>query len=388
MPKLGFYVMIERKIEKQKLRELIRNYPVTAIYGPRQTGKTTLAKSLKHDAYFDLENPRDYEKLRNPLFLFESMKGIVIIDEIQRAPHLFPIIRSIVDNRPDLKFIILGSFSGDIIGQSGESLAGRVAYYELGGLRISDISSRGLRTLWLRGGLPKSFLSKNDADSLEWRDNFIVTFLEKDIPQLGISIPSSTLRRFWMMLCHYHGQIMNFSELGRSFGISDVTARRYLEILEGAFMVRVLQPWYANVGKRIIKSPKIYFRDSGLLHALMSIGNMEELLVYNKLGASWEGFALESTCRSLGKRNQEFFFWGTHSGAELDLLWKDGGKNWGAEFKFTDTPASTRSLTTAIKDLKIEHAWIVYPGPDNFRISETISAISISSIGEKWDYSI
>lgn len=289
--------LIERKTDLQQIEKLITLFPVVAILGPRQCGKTTLAKQIAYEHYFDLENPRDLARLDSPQLALEDLKGLIVIDEIQRKPDLFPLIRYFVDNNAQQKYLILGSASKDLLKQSAESLAGRIAYFHLGGFRISDIGKENPTKLWIRGGLPLSFMAETDEGSLLWREGYITTFLERDIPQLGINIPSRTLRRFWTMLSHYHAQIMNHSELGRSFGISDVTVKKYIDILEGTFMVRVLQPWNVNVGKRLVRRPKIYLKDSGIFHSLMSIDSMNQLLSHNKLGASWEGFALECVCR-------------------------------------------------------------------------------------------
>jgi hypothetical protein len=282
--------------------------------------------------------------------------------------------------------VILGSASRDLIRQSSESLAGRIAYYYLGGFRLHDIGSENMKTLWLRGGLPRSFLSDSDEESCLWRNQYVTTFLERDIPQLGITIPARTLRRFWLMLCHYHGQILNYAELGRSFGVSDMTIRKYCDILEGTFMIRMLQPWYANVGKRVVKRPKLYLRDSGLFHALLSIEKPEQLYTSPKLGASWEGFALDCVCRALGKEDTELFFWHTHGGAELDLFWQWGGGNWGVEFKYEDAPRLTRSMQTAMDDLQLTGLWVVYPGKSAYALAKNIRVLPLPEIGVTWNY--
>ncbi len=243
-----------------------------------------------------------------------------------------------------------------------------------------------LNTLWIRGGLPVSYTPATNEHSLLWRENYILTFLERDIPQLGINIPADTLRRFWTMLCHYHGQTLNYAELSRSFGISDMTARKYLNILSGTFMVRVLQPWYANLGKRLVKRPKIYLRDSGLFHALMQIETLDQLSSHNKLGASWEGFALECVCRSLGKMNHLLYFWRTHAGAELDLFWQQGGQNWGVEFKYADAPRLTKSMASALNDLDLAYLWVIYPGKTTYRLAENITICPLRSIPAVWEY--
>ena len=376
--------MIQRPLDIGYLKKLLDLFPVTAILGPRQCGKTTLSQLLEADHLFDLENPADMAKLDNPKLLLEPLEGLIIIDEVQRMPDLFPLLRYLVDKYPKQKYLILGSASRRLLRQSSESLAGRIGYLELGGFRVTDLPPDRWRALWIRGGFPRSYLAETESDSLVWRRNFISTFLERDIPQLGISIPSHTLRRFWVMIAHYHGQILNYSELSRSFGISDMTARKYIEILQGTFMLRVLQPWYENISKRLVKSPKIYLRDSGLLHALLGFQDEQQILGHPKLGASWEGFALEATCRMLNKSNEEFFFWRTHSGAELDLYWQEGGRAFGIEFKYTDAPSMTRSMVSVITDLRLAHLWVVYPGSDSYRLHEKITVLPLNKFAAEY----
>lgn len=377
---------IDRKTDRARLAKLISLFPVTAILGPRQCGKTTLARTLAADAYFDLENPRDLARLEQPQLALEELTGLIVIDEIQRMPDLFPLLRHLVDQKRSRKFVILGSASRDLIRQSSESLAGRIAYCPLGGFRLSDVGPKELKALWWRGGLPRSFLAASDEDSLLWRNQYVTTFLERDIPQLGITIPARTLRRFWTMLSHYHGQILNHAELGRSFGVSDMTVRKYCDILEGTFMVRILQPWSVNIGKRLVKRPKLYLRDAGLFHALLSIETPEQLHASPRLGASWEGFALEGVCRTLGKEDSDLYFWHTHAGAELDLFWQAGGKSWGVEFKYEDAPRLTRSMKSALEDLSLERLWVVYPGKTAYRLAEKVQVLPLADIGEAWRY--
>ncbi len=375
--------IIERRIDDEALTRLMTIFPVVAILGPRQCGKTTLAKMLKADHYFDLENPQDAALLDQPQLALEDLKGVIVIDEIQRKPDLFVLLRYLVDQNKKRKFVILGSASRDLIRQSAETLAGRIAYHYLGGFRLTDIEPAKAKTLWLRGGLPRSFLAASDAVSLTWRSSYITTFLERDIPQLGIHIPARTLRQFWTMLSHYHGQILNYAELGRSFGVSDMTVRKYCDILEGTFMIRILQPWHVNIGKRLVKRPKFYLRDCGLYHALSSIETARQLTAWPKLGASWEGFALECVCRSLGKQDSELYFWNTHAGAELDLFWQNKGKNWGVEFKYEDAPRLTRSMQIAMQDLQLSKLWVVYPGKKEYLLAKNISVLPLEMIGDK-----
>ena len=378
--------IIERNIDTGDVVKRISMFPVTAILGPRQCGKTTLARELDYEHYFDLENPRDLAKLEHPQLALEDLQGLIVIDEIQRLPDVFPLLRYLVDTNLSQKYLILGSASRELIKQSSESLAGRIAYYHLGGFRLHDVGVKKLKQLWVRGGLPDSYTPDTDEESLLWRENYIITFLERDIPQLGLTIPAHTLRRFWTMLSHYHGQILNYSELARSFGISDMTVRKYLDILTGTFMVRLLQPWYTNIGKRLVKSPKIFLRDSGIFHSLMEIESMEQLDSHNKLGASWEGFALECVSRSIGNTEEVLYFWRTHSGAEIDLFWQHGGKNWGVEYKYADAPRLTKSMKIAIEDLELEHLWVIYPGKECYKLSQQVTVFPLKEIPETWNY--
>ena len=378
--------MIDRSTDRAILRELIAEFPVTAILGPRQSGKTTLARIFSAEHFFDLENPRDAATLATPQLTLEALSGLIVIDEIQRAPDLFPLLRHLVDTRKNQRYLILGSASRELIRQSAESLAGRIAYHELGGFRLGDVGAVHWKRLWLRGALPPAYTARTDEQGRRWLGQYVSTFLERDIPQLGISIPATTMRRFWTMLCHYHGQVLNHAELGRSFGVSDMTVRRYLEILEGTFMIRLLRPWHSNVGKRLVKRPKLYLRDTGLLHELLSIGSARDLMTHPKLGASWEGFALEVTARALGKRPEELSFWATHSGAEVDLLWQEHGRNWAVEVKYTDAPRVTPSMRSAVADLDLAHLWVIYPGDRAYALAPKTSALPLTSVGNAWEY--
>lgn len=365
-------MLTTRSRDFTEIAQKIKEFPVTALLGPRQCGKSTIAKALHAEHFFDLENPRDLARLTNPQLALENLTGLVIIDEIQRRPDLFPLLRYLCDQSESRRYLILGSASRDLIQQGSESLAGRIAYHYLGGFRFTDVEDT--RSLWLRGGLPRSYLATSSATSDEWRQQYITTFLERDVPELGIRIPSQTLRRFWMMLAHYHGQILNYSELATSFGISDKTARHYIDILEGTFMVRQLQPWHANVGKRQVKSPKLYLRDSGLFHSLMRVASDDELMVHPKLGASWEGFALEECIRMLGLGSGEVFFWKPHDGtAEVDLFYVNKGFAYGVEFKFSDAPTVTKSMRNAMNVLDLRHLWVVYPGKDRYQLENNIT---------------
>jgi hypothetical protein len=378
--------VVNRTDERRKLGLLMETFPVVAIVGPRQCGKSTLARTFDAAHFFDLENPRDLARLDQPQLALEGLTGLIVIDEIQRAPDLFPLLRYLVDHHPEQQYLILGSASRDLLRQSSETLAGRIAYHELGGLGLQDLGPERWRDLWLRGGMPRSVLATSEAGSSLWRQQYISTFLERDIPQLGIQIPASTLRRFWTMICHYHGQILNHSELARSFGISDMTVRRYLEILEGTFMIRLLQPWHLNIGKRLVKRPKLYLRDSGLFHSLLSIDSFPQLATHNKLGASWEGFALETAIRAIGKRSEEFSFWATHSGAEVDLFWQHAGRNLAVEVKYADAPRHTPSMKSALDDLELDHLWVLYPGDRSYPLAENITVLPLAQLVKGWEY--
>lgn len=372
--------LIERKVSIKAIQSLLAVFPVTAILGPRQVGKTTLSKAFQPQYIFDLENPRDMAILDNPQLALENLEGLIVIDEVQRKPELFPLLRYLVDSNPHQRYLILGSASSSLKQQSGESLAGRIGYHYLTGLQLQEVGQENRNQLWLRGGFPRAFLSSNEEQSMLWRSNFISTFLEKDLAVLGNSIAPSVMYRFWLMLSHYHGQVLNYSELGRSFGISDKTVKHYLSILEDTFMVRLLLPWYINLGKRLVKSPKIYLRDSGVFHTLQGIQTMDELRSNPKIGASWEGFALEELIAFLGKRDNEVFFYASHSGTELDLYWEGNGKKWGAEFKFVDAPKLTKSMHQALADLSLDHLWVVYPGEKSYPLSEKITVLPLQEL--------
>jgi len=367
--------MINRPGYMQQISAAIRRSPITAILGPRQCGKTTLARMFGSDKradYFDLESQPDLQRLQNPELVLGALGGTVILDEIQRLPALFSTLRVLVD-RPEnsTHFLILGSASPGLVKNVSESLAGRIEFIELSGFDIRETGTDSWQTLWLRGGFPRSFLADSDDDSLAWREGFIRTFLERDIPQLGITIPSAAMRRFWTMLAHYHGQLWNASELGRSMGLTDKTVRSYLDILSGTFMVRQLQPWHENIGKRQVKSPKIYLTDSGLLHALLNIIDKHGLYGNPRVGASWEGFALDQFMQIV--RPSQAYFWATYSGAELDLLILHRGHRYGIECKFSEAPKVTRSMQIAAKDLSLRHLWVIYPGQHRYQVDEQIS---------------
>lgn len=377
---------ILRKKELETLESRLKEVPVVALLGPRQCGKTTLARQFarQHSStpahFFDLEDPRDLARLENPTLALEGLKGYVIMDEIQRRPDLFPVLRVLVDRQPELRYLILGSASQDLIRQGSESLAGRISFVELGGFSLTHISLKEIQKLWIRGSFPRSFLAENEQSSFRWRQDFVAAFLERDIPNLGFRIPATALRRFWMMVSHYHGQIFNASEIGRSLSASDTTVRRYLDLLSGTFMVRQLQPWFSNTKKRLVKRPKIYLRDSGILHALLGITRYEDLTVHPKLGASWEGFALEQVIQHLGLRQEETFFWAVHTGAELDLLFQKNGRLFGIEIKYSETPKVTPSMKSALKELSLSRLWVLYPGKEKFPLEKQISALGLEQL--------
>lgn len=362
------------------LKEAVRRSRIIALLGPRQCGKTTLAKSFAENfsakaTYYDLENTEDSALLKNPQTVLGAGKGLVIIDEIQRRPDLFPVLRVLADRKPlPAKFLILGSASPELIRKSSESLAGRIEFIEMGGFSLNEVGVSKLDALWLRGGMPDSFLARTLRDSQVWRENFIRTFVERDVPQMGFQFPSPAVRRFWQMIAHVHGQLWNGSEIGNSLGVAHTTARRYLDLLTGAYLVRQLQPWRTNAGKRLVKSPKIYFRDSGLLHEFLKISSMRDLLAHPKLGFSWEGFVMEQVLEQFGEKDS--FFWATHAGAELDLLIVRGSKKWGFEFKFTESPEITKSMRIALQDLKLERLHIIYPGKQSTQLDRKIELVS------------
>jgi predicted AAA+ superfamily ATPase len=373
------------------LEGLISRHPVVTILGARQVGKTTLAGELVARSglpttVFDLENPADLARLSEPMLALEPLQGLVVLDEIQRLPELFPVLRVLVD-RPDsdVRFLILGSASPELLSQSSESLAGRIAHHELGGFALDEVKSSELRRLWLRGGFPRSFLADDDGASAEWRREFIRTFLERDMAQLGVSIPAQTLRRFWTMLAHYHGQVWNASEFARSFGVADTTVRRYLDLLGATFVVRQLQPWHENLRKRQVKSPKIYLADSGLLHTLLGLQTAADVESHPKLGASWEGFAIGEVMTWLSARPEECFFWATHAGAELDMLVIRGNRRLGFEFKRTDAPRITRSMRIAAADLRLHRLDVVHAGAHTFLLDKKIRALALSRLLQDLD---
>jgi len=375
-----------RRVRRPELLNLLevrfRSNPVVLLLGPRQCGKTTLAREFGavHAAeYFDLEVPSDRSRLDQPMTALEPLRGWVVIDEAQMQPRLFPILRVLVDRQPlQARFLLLGSASPDLVSGISESLAGRVALIPMAGFDLSEVGTPALRTLWWRGGFPRSFLAESDEESRQWREDFIQTFLERDLRRFGVQVAPTALRRFWTMVAHYHGQTWNASEIGRSLGEAHTTVKRHLDILCGAFVLRQLPPWFENLGKRQIRSPKVYLRDSGLLHALLSVPSFAALESHPKLGASWEGFALEEVLRVTGDRDA--YFWHTQGGAALDLLVFLNGERFGFEFKYADVPTVTRSLQVARQDLRFRQALVVHPGPSSYSLNEWADAVSIQDL--------
>lgn len=381
--------MLSRTVHRDRLLQLLKQFPVVAILGARQTGKTTLAGDIRRawkqtSHSFDLESPVDLARLSDPQLALEPLKGLVVLDEIQRVSGLFPLLRVLADRRPiRARFLVLGSASPEMLRQTNETLAGRIAHYPLEGFSLGEVGVEKHSRLWLRGGFPKSFLASSNAKSQTWRRQFVTTFLERDVPQLGIRVGASALRRFWTMLAHYHGQLWNASEFGRSFGVADNTVRTYLDLLTSAFVVRQLQPWHENLKKRQVKSPKVYLTDSGLLHTLLGLDDLTALNAHPKSGASWEGFVLSQIIARLEVRPEECHFWATHGGAELDLLVVRGRKRWGFEIKRTSTPGITPSMRTAMSDLKLQRLYVVHAGPSSFDLAENLRAIAISDLLEE-----
>ena len=380
------FPMIDRRTDMQQVRAALKRSRVVALLGPRQCGKTTLAQQfVPADSlnYFDLEDPDSLARLSEPKTALHPLKGLVVIDEIQRRPELFPLLRVLADRRPlPARFLILGSAAPDLLRQSSESLAGRLETIALEGFRLSDLGARTQPKHWLRGGFPLSFTAWTEADSAIWRKQFVQTFIERDLPQFGVTIPSVALRRFWAMIAHYHGQTWNAAELARAMAVTEPTVRRYLDLMTGVFMVRQLPPWFENLKKRQVKAPKVYIRDSGLLHALLGIGDRRELEQHPKVGASWEGYAVEEVLKAL--QPDDAYYWATHNGAELDLLLFKRGRRIGVECKRTDAPTLTPSMRTALTDLKLDELHVVYPGKQRYPLADKVNVIPLAEfVGAK-----
>ena len=374
----------------QQIQDALARSRVVTLIGPRQCGKTTLARQLvpaDSANYFDLEDPVSLARLDQPMTALQDLHGLVVIDEIQRRPDLFPVLRVLCDRTPlPARFLILGSASPDLLRQSSESLAGRLETVTMSGFSLAEVGAEAQAQHWLRGGFPLAFLAGSDQESAAWRKSFVQTFLERDLPQFGINIPAQTLLRFWTMLAHYHGQVWNAAELARSLSISQPTVRRYLDTLVGVFMMRQLQPWHANLGKRQVRAPKVYFRDTGILHHLLGIRTQHDLLLHPKLGASWEGYAVEETLRAVAP--DEAYFWATHNGAELDLLLIKDGRRLGVECKRVDAPRLTASMHIALQDLALDHLVIIYPGARAYPLSERVTVAPLAQLAEGGPFTI
>ncbi len=376
--------MIQRTALLNKLRLAIQRSRVVLLSGPRQCGKTTLARELLDvDSmnYFDLEDPASLSRLDEPMTALRPLEGLVVIDEVQRRPDLFPILRVLADRtHASARFLILGSASGDLMRQTSESLAGRLEWVEIGGFYLSELGPQAEQDLWLRGGFPLSYLAGSEDDSVSWRKNFIQALLERDLPQWGVRVPASALYRFWGMLAHYHGQTWNAAEPARALGVSEPTVRRYLDLLSDAFMIRQLRPFHANIRKRQVKSPKVYVRDSGLLHQLLGLPSMRSLLMHPKVGASWEGFVIEQVLRM--EPHDESFFWATHQGAEIDLLLRRADALYGVECKRTDQPRITPSVRIALEDLGLGKVILIYPGTKRFPLAQQVEVVPMSLLAQ------
>lgn len=372
-------VVIPRAIDVKAVRAALKRSRVVALLGPRQCGKTTLARQfVAPDSlnYFDLEDPVSLARLAEPGTALRPLKGLVVIDEIQRRPDVFPLLRVLADRRPlPARFLLLGSASPDLVRHSSETLAGRLETVALGGLRLADVGARSTSRHWLRGGFPPSFIGRSEHDSFVWRRQFLQTFLERDVPQLGSAVPAVTLHRFWTMLAHYHGQVWNGAELARALAVGESTVRRYLDLLTGVFMIRQLPPWFENLGKRQVRAPKVYVRDSGLLHALIGVSGRRDLEQHPKVGASWEGYAVEEILKA--RQPDEAYFWATHNGAELDLLLFERGRRIGVECKRADAPRLTPSMRSALHDLSLDALYVVYPGERRYAIADEVTVVPL-----------
>lgn len=376
--------MIRRTSILSALNNALARSRVVVLVGPRQCGKTTLARELLAEDsinYFDLEDPTSLARLDEPMTALRPLKGLVVIDEIQRRPDLFPVLRVLADRRgAPARLLILGSASGNLMRQTSESLAGRMERIVIGGFSLAELDPNAEQNLWLRGGLPLSYLSASNVNSIAWRKNFIQTLLERDFPQWGVRVAATALQRFWTMVAHYHGQVWNSAEPARSLGVSESTTRRYLDLLTDAFMIRQLQPYHANLKKRQVKSPKIYVRDSGLLHQLLGIDSTKSLYSHPKVGASWEGFVIEQML--MREPHDEVYFWATHQGAEIDLILRRGDALYGVECKRADTPRLTPSIRIALDDLKLKHVFVIYPGIQRFPLSSQVEAVPLQALSK------
>ena len=374
--------MIARRVDLGNVLNALRRSRIVALLGARQCGKTTLARQLVPSAslnYFDLEDARSLARLSEPDSALRPLKGLVVLDEIQRRPDLFPVLRVLADRRPlPARFLILGSAAPGLLRQSSETLAGRLETVTLEGFRLADLGAAAQPRHWLRGGFPLAYTARSDADSVAWRQQFIQTFVERDVLQLRPAIPAVSLRRFWTMLAHYHAQTWHGAELARALAVSEPTVRRYLDLLTGAYMLRQLPPWHENLGKRQVRSPKVYVRDSGLLHTLLGVGSRRDLEFHPKVGASWEGYAVEEVLKAL--RPDEAYFWATHQGAELDLLLFKRGRRIGVECKRMDAPRLTPSMRIALADLRLDRLLVAYPGPTRYKLTRNVEVVPLSQL--------
>ena len=375
---------VARERHLRRIDLLLNEFPVVTLLGARQVGKSTLARRLvasRSDpaAWFDLENPVDLTRLADPGLELRPLQGLVVLDEIQRLPEVFPLLRVLAD-RPGTpaRFLVLGSASPDLLRQTSETLAGRVAFHELDGFGLNEVDEP--ERLWLRGGFPRSYLAPSAAASRRWRDGFIQTFLARDVPELGSLVSPTTLHRFWTMLAHWHGRLWNGAELGRAFGVAHTTVRRYLDLMSSVFMVRQLQPWYANIAKRQVRSPKVFLNDSGLLHALLGLTTREDIVSHPVVGASWEGFVIQQVIHLLGARPEQCYHWSTHSGAELDLLIVAGNRRYGFEVKRAEAPRLTASMRTAFETLGLERLDVVHAGTQSYRLAPGIRALPAADL--------
>jgi predicted AAA+ superfamily ATPase len=378
--------LVDRPRHLRKISYYFEIFRVVAIVGARQVGKSTLARQFAATyegpvSYFDFEDPAVLDRFDDIRREIGSLKGLVVLDEVQRRPELFPMLRVLAD-RPDrpAKFLVLGSAAPEFLRQASESLAGRIAYHDLHGLAFDEVGADAMHRLWVRGGLPDSFTPKDDAASYAWRKQYVRSFVERDLPMMGVSFPAATMSRFWTMLAHWHAQIWNSSEFARSFGVADTTVRRYLDALAGGLGVRLLQPWYENLAKRQVKAPKVYVADSGVLHALAGIENEAQLRNHPKCGASWEGFAVDQVVQRLGADRSEIYFWAAHTGAELDLLVVRGDRRLGFEVKFTTRPKKTASMRSALADLKLDRLDVVHAGDRTYSLGERVRAVALSRL--------
>jgi uncharacterized protein len=382
-------VSIERDNYLQQIRAELRAFPVVCLLGARQVGKTTLAREVakthRKVVTYDLEDPDQLARLDEPMLELRRHTGLIVLDEIQRRPELFPVLRVLADERPiRRRFLVLGSASPELLRQSSESLAGRIAYIEVAPLDLAELPANRFARRWLRGGFPRAFLARSDATSFAWRQQFRQTFLERDIRILELpgTPPAATLGRYWAMLAHVHGELLNWSELGRAMGVSDAIARRYADLLEGTLMIRQLRPWHENLSKRQVKSPKLYFHDTGMLHLLLGIRTLDELETHPRVGASWEGFLLEQLRRTLRADRDELYFWRTHDGAELDVLFVRATRRIGFELKRTTAPTMTPSMHHALADLRLDALYVIHAGAHRFPMAPKVEAVPWNQIVE------